>query len=71
MPKRVKVKLLERPRNRLVLEAIALKAGVHGRSDKAVRRDERQEARKAGREAWASRGERYSCVHSPFQASAT
>ena len=55
MPKRVKVKLLERPRNRLVLEAIALKGGEHGRSDKAVRRDERQEARKAGREAWASR----------------
>lgn len=55
MPKRVKVKLLERPRNRLVLEAIALKGGEHGRSDKAVRRDERMEARKAGREAWASR----------------
>lgn len=55
MPKRSRTKLLDRPRNRLVLAAIALKGGEHGRSDKAMRRDEKQEARKTGREAWASR----------------
>ena len=43
MPKRKKVvKLQKRPRNLLTLAPIMQKGGAHGKSDKALRRAERQ-----------------------------
>lgn len=57
MAKRTVVKLLERPRNRLTLVAVALKGGAHGKSGKAERRAEHQQTQRASREVWSSRGD--------------
>jgi len=56
MPKRKKVvKLQERPRNLLTLAPIMQKGGAHGKSDKALRRAERQQMQMSAREAFSSR----------------
>ena len=57
MAKRVAVKLLGRPRNRLTLVAVALNGGAHGKTGKAERRAEQQHTQRASREAWSSRGD--------------
>ncbi|MBP8111761.1 MAG: hypothetical protein RJA86_1630 [Pseudomonadota bacterium] len=58
MPKRKKVvKLQERPRNLLTLAPIMQKGGAHGKSDKALRRAERQQTQLSAREAFSSRGD--------------
>ncbi len=62
MAKRGVVKLLERPRNRLTLVAVALKGGAHGKSEKAERRADRQQTQRASREAWSSRGDGFRLV---------
>lgn len=55
MPKRHAVKLQKRPRNLVTLVAIAQKGGAHGKSDKALRRTERQHTQMSAREAFSSR----------------
>ena len=56
MPKRKSaVKLQERPRNLLTLAPIMQKGGAHGKSDKALRRAERQQMQMSAREAFSSR----------------
>jgi hypothetical protein len=58
MPKRKKVvKLQERPRNLLTLAPIMQKGGAHGKSDKALRRAERQHTQMSAREEFSSRGD--------------
>jgi hypothetical protein len=58
MPKRKKVvKLQERPRNLLTLAPIMQKGGAHGKSDKALRRAERQQTQLSAREEFSSRGD--------------
>ncbi|HRH92708.1 MAG TPA: hypothetical protein PLW01_12455, partial [Agitococcus sp.] len=55
MPKRHAVKLQKRPRNLVTLVAIAQKGGAHGKSEKALRRTERQHTQMSAREAFSSR----------------
>ena len=58
MPKRKKVvKLQKRPRNLLTLAPIMQKGGAHGKSDKALRRAERQQTQMSAREEFSSRGD--------------
>lgn len=56
MPKRKSaVKLQKRPRNLVTLVAITQKGGAHGKSEKALRRTERQHTQLSSREAFSSR----------------
>jgi hypothetical protein len=56
MPKRKSaVKLQKRPRNLVTLVAITQKGGAHGKSEKALRRTERQHIQLSAREAFSSR----------------
>ena len=55
MSKRHAVKLQKRPRNLVTLVAIAQKGGAHGKSEKALRRTERQHTQMSAREAFSSR----------------
>ena len=58
MPKRRKVvKLQKRPRNLLTLAPIMQKGGAHSKSDKALRRAERQHTQMSAREEFSSRGD--------------
>ena len=58
MPKRKKVvKLQKRPRNLLTLAPIMQKGGAHGKSDKALRRAERQHTQMSARGEFSSRGD--------------
>ena len=58
MPKRKsQVKVQERPRNLLTLAPIMQKGGAHGKSDKALRRAERQHTQMSAREEFSSRGD--------------
>lgn len=55
MAKKSVVKLQERPRNLLTLAPIMQKGGAHGKSDKALRRAERQYTQMSSRESFSSR----------------
>jgi hypothetical protein len=58
MPKRKStVKVQERPRNLLTLAPIMQKGGAHGKSDKVLRRAERQHTQLSAREEFSSRGD--------------
>lgn len=51
------VKVQERPRNLLTLAPIMQKGGAHGKTDKALRRADRQSMHQSSREAFSSRGD--------------
>ncbi len=59
MAKKSVVKLQERPRNLLTLAPIMQKGGAHGKSDKALRRAERQYTQMSSRESFSSREDSY------------
>mgnify|MGYP000001592313 CR=1 FL=1 len=59
MAKKSVVKLQERPRNLLTLAPIMQKGGAHGKSDKALRRAERQYTQMSSRESFSSREDYY------------
>ena len=63
MPKRKSaVKLQERPRNLVTLVAITQKGGAHGKTEKALRRTERQHTQMSAREEFSSRGDDLKCA---------
>lgn len=53
------VKVQQRPRNLLTLAPIMQKGGAHGKSDKALRRADRQHTQQSSREAFSSRGDSF------------